>query len=77
MNTANIMQAAHLEQSTPYYVLSGLMRGLIAIIVPPNRRGQINMEEFANAMPAEVSRSARVGVISVQGNRWRFPQSET
>lgn len=76
--TANIKQAAHLEQSTPYYVLSGLMRALIALIVPPNRYGQIDIEEFADAMPAEVSEAGGVGHISIQGKRWRYtPQSET
>lgn len=47
-------QAAHLEQSTPYYVLSELIRSLIALIVQPDRRGNINMEDFSEAMPAEV-----------------------
>lgn len=47
-------QAAHLEQSTPYFVLSELTAALMAIIVEPDRKGRIVMKEFSEAMPTEV-----------------------
>lgn len=43
-----------MEQSTPYYVLSELTAALMAIIVEPDRKGRIVMEEFSEAMPTEV-----------------------
>jgi len=50
----NDEQGAHLEQSTPYYILSDLTAALMAIIVEPDRKGRIVMEEFMEAMPTEV-----------------------
>lgn len=50
----NNTQGAHLEQSTPYHVLSELTVALMAIIVEPDRKGRIVMEEFSEAMPTEV-----------------------
>ncbi|CAM9606556.1 unnamed protein product, partial [Ectocarpus fasciculatus] len=50
------MQGAHLEQSTPYHVLSGLTAALMAIIVEPDWKGLIDMKEFAASMPSEVHR---------------------
>lgn len=47
-------QGAHLEQSTPYHALSELTAALMTIIVEPDRKGRIIMEEFAEAMPTEV-----------------------
>lgn len=52
--TTTTQQGAHLEQSTPYYVLSELTASLMAIIVEPDRKGRFVMEEFSDAMPPEV-----------------------
>ncbi|CAM9529733.1 unnamed protein product, partial [Scytosiphon promiscuus] len=50
------IQGGHLEQSTPYHVLSALTASLMAIIVEPDRKGRINMIEFSEAMPTEAQR---------------------
>ena len=59
-----------MEQATPYHVLSELAAALMAIIVEPDRKGRIDMEEFSESMPTEVRQNDVSGQVRVNASGW-------
>ncbi|CAN0344841.1 unnamed protein product, partial [Phaeothamnion confervicola] len=51
-----LARATHLEQSTPYYVLSDVMKGFLQLLVTPDRHGRIEPEHLQAFLSPDAAR---------------------